>query len=338
MSMYKDKVILVTGGTGSIGSEIVRQVLKHDPKQVRIFSRDETKQAEMQHDIKDSKLRFLIGDIRDKERVKFAMQNVDVVFHAAALKHVNLCEYNPFEAVKTNVLGTQNLIEEALKANVERFVNISTDKVSVATNTMGATKLLAERLTIAANMYRGPRRTVFACVRFGNVIDSRGSALNLFKKQIEKGLPVTVTEPEMTRFVMSVAQAARLVLKAGESMEGGETFILKMPALRLGDMVETLVESYAPKVGRDPSSIDINVIGIRPGEKIHENLISPEEAGNVVDLGEMYVLLPPIAPLESSEHKYFKMPRGISGEYSSKSTRPLTKDEIRNFFTDHSIA
>ena len=221
-NIFKNKTIIVTGGVGSIGSEIVRQLLKYSPKQIRIFDNRETELFHMQHELKDIRLRFLLGDIRDKERLIMAMENVDIVFHAAALKHVPSCEYNPFEAVKTNVYGTQNIIDAALAANVKKVVNISTDKVTNTINTMGATKLLAERLISSAQYFKGNKRTIFSSVRFGNVIGSRGSVIDLFKKQIENGSSITITDPNMTRFIMSLRQAVQLVLETANEMQGGE--------------------------------------------------------------------------------------------------------------------
>ena len=203
--------------------------------------------------------------------LRMAMQGIDFVFHAAALKHVPLCEYNPFEAVKTNVLGTQTVIEVAREEEVEKLTTISTDKVVNPVNVLGATKLLAERLTISANYYT--RKTVFSCVRFGNVLDSRGSVVPLFREQIRNGGPVTITEANMTRFVMSISRAVNLVLKTAEIAKGGEIFIFKMPALRIGDLVEVMVEELAPRYGHDAQSIKVETIGRRAGEKDYEELL-----------------------------------------------------------------
>src|SRR3989338_5094048 len=225
----KNKTVLVTGGTGSIGSEIVRQLLKTKARQIRIFSRDEHKQHELQNELGgDTRLRFLIGDIRDKERMDFAFQDVDIVFHAAALKHVSVCEYNPFEAVKTNIIGTQNVIENALRHNVEKVLAISTDKAADPGSVLGASKLMMERLVTAANATIGGKRTRFASVRFGNVLNSRGSVIPIWKKQIDEGKDVTITDLRATRFLMQIPDAVRLVFAALEHMQGGEIFVLKI--------------------------------------------------------------------------------------------------------------
>ena len=203
---YEGKVILITGGVGSIGSEIVRKILEYEPRAVRVLDNNETGLFDLEQELQSEKIRIFVGDVRDKERLKRAIEDVDLVFHAAALKHVPLCEYNPFEAVKTNVIGTQNLIDVAIDEEVEKIITISTDKAVNPINVMGATKLLAERLTISANFYKGDRETAFSCVRFGNVLYSRGSVLPLFEEQIKKGF-ITLTDSNMTRFIMNTSQA-----------------------------------------------------------------------------------------------------------------------------------
>ena len=291
--IFEGKRILVTGGTGSIGSEIVRRVLSYNPKVVRILSRDETKQFEMQQELGEyGTVRFLIGDVRDKDRLVRAFEDIDIVFHAAAMKHVPACEFNPFEAVKTNVVGTQNVIDAALETEVEKVIAISTDKAASPINTMGATKLLAEKLIIDVNFYKGYRKTVFSCVRFGNVMGSRGSVIPLFEKQIQNGGPVTVTDPEMTRFMMTIPQAVDLVFKATKITRGGEIFIFKMPVVKLGDLAQVMIGHLAPKYGYKPESIQVNNIGIRNGEKMYEHLMSEEEARCAYETKDMFIVLP----------------------------------------------
>lgn len=291
-SFLQGKRVLVTGGTGSIGQQIVRKVLAASPEVVRLFSRDESKQFEAQKELARHgiKIRFLIGDIRDRERVEKAFEDVDVVFHAAAMKHVPACEFNPFEAIKTNVLGTQHCIDAALAHRVERFVTISTDKATNPTSTMGCTKLLAERLTVSANAYKGPRKSRFCAVRFGNVIGSRGSVIPHFVNQIRQGGPVTITHREMTRFIMTIPQAVDLVIRAAERASGGELFVLKMPVVRIRDLAEVLIEAYAPVYNRRPSDIEIVETGIRAGERLHEALLTQEEAALAEDLGDMWAV------------------------------------------------
>lgn len=317
-SFYEDKVILVTGGTGSIGSEIVREVLELNPKAVRILDNNETGLFELEHELKSDKIRTFMGDIRDKERLLRAFEGVDIIFHAGALKHVPLCEYNPFDAVKTNIMGTQNVLNAAMDREVKKVIVISTDKAVNPINVMGATKLLAERLAISANYYAGERDTVFSCVRFGNVLDSRGSVVPLFKSQIKKGGPVTITSPEMTRFIMGIPQAVQLILKAGEISEGKEIFILKMPALNIVDLAEVMVEKYAPVYGYKPEDIQIKVIGKRTGEKTYEELMTEEEIINAADQGELYVIK---SGEEVNEDNII---------YNSHSAPKLSKDEIED--------
>lgn len=283
------KVVIVTGGTGSIGSEIVRQLLKTKARQIRVFSRDEHMQHELKGELpNDKRLRFLLGDIRDKERMAFAFRGVDIVFHAAALKHVPACEYNPFEAVKTNIIGTQNVIEIALANNVEKVLAISTDKAADPASVLGASKLMMERLITAANATAGKSRTRFASVRFGNILASRGSVVDLWKKQIARGGPLTVTDKRATRFFMEIPEAVRLVFSALDTMQGGEIFVLKMkPAQRVIDFAEDFLKKNARG-----KKIGIKLIGLRPGEKLHEILMTEEEADHAVELKDMYVILP----------------------------------------------
>lgn len=291
---FNGKVVLVTGGTGSIGSEIVRKLLKLPVKQVRVFSRGEYKQFMLKQELKNEPLgrvTFLIGDIRDRERVFLAAEDVDMIFNAAAMKHVPLCEFNPFEAVKTNVIGAQNLVEAARSQNIEKYVHISTDKAAMPVNVMGATKLLAEKIAISAEQYKGGnKRTIFSAVRFGNVFASRGSVVPLFVEQIKNGGPVTLTHRDMTRFMMSVPQAAELVLKAALYSKGGELFILKMPVMRIEDMAKAMISILAPKYGNDPKNIKIEIIGKKEGEKIYELLMTEEEAEDVYENEEMFCI------------------------------------------------
>lgn len=296
--LFRDRTILVTGGTGSIGSEVVRRLLDLGPRSLRVLSRDDSKQFELAQELRSRpELRMLIGDVRSRERVARAMSGVGIVVHAAAMKHVPACEFNPFEATETNVRGTQNVVEAAIDAGVDRVLTVSTDKAVDPTNVMGATKLLAERLMASAELYKGPAQTRFASVRFGNVIGSRGSVVPLILSQVAAGGPVTVTDPEMTRYLMPLGTAAQLCLTATERMEGGEVFILKMPRVRIGDLVEVLIEAYAGRFGFRADEIAIERIGVRPGEKVDEALMTVDESWRAVELGDMWVV-PRIQPTE----------------------------------------
>lgn len=331
-SMFQGNKILVTGGTGSIGREIVKQILEFNPAQIRVFSRDDTKQFELEHELGGpGNVRFLIGDIRDLNRLKMAMEGIDTILHTAALKHVAACEYNPFEVVKTNVDGTQNVIEAALSRNVERVINISTDKAINPTNTLGASKLLAERIIAAAQSFRGFHQTIFASVRFGNVLGSRGSVTGLFRNQIKNGGPVTITDPNMTRFIMSIPQAVNLVLKAAWMAQGGETFILKMPAAKIADLAETMIERLAPLYGKVRKDISIKVIGRKAGEKLHEELMTIDESETALETEEMFIVLPRNSEgggVNGRERIYAGADPAEKREYYSKTEKLLTKEQI----------
>jgi len=330
---YKNKTILVTGGCGSIGSEIVKKLLKYEPWSIRILDNNETGIFDLQKELNTRKIRPLVGDVRDSKRLKKAVENVDIVFHTAALKHVPLCEYNPFEAVKTNILGTENIIDASLEEEVGKLIFISTDKAVNPTNVMGATKLLAERFTVSSNYFKGLKKTALSCVRFGNVLNSRGSVIPLFKKQISKGGPVTVTNPDMTRFIMEIDHAVELVLRAAETAKGGEIFILKMPAIKIGDLAEAAINYFAPKFGHDPKKIKIKNIGRRVGEKTNEELITLNESENTYEFDEMFIVLPSgevTADLANRiakkiKSKKYKKPKEII--YSSKNVKLLDKSE-----------
>jgi UDP-N-acetylglucosamine 4,6-dehydratase len=288
---FADRRILVTGGTGSIGSAIVEALLGQGPRVVRVLSRDDTKQFELAQRLRSEQaLRMLIGDVRSRVRLQRAMSEIELVFHAAAMKHVPASEFNPFEATETNVRGTQNVVEAAIDAGVERVLTVSTDKAVDPTNVMGATKLLAERLMSAAETYKGGSPTRFASVRFGNVIGSRGSLVPLIRGQVARGGPVTVTDPEMSRYMMPMRDAVRLCFEAMQRMAGGEVFILKMPRIRVGDLVEVLIEAYAPQFGFRPDEIAIETIGARAGEKRHEVLLTEDEALAAEETEGMYVV------------------------------------------------
>jgi len=284
VSVYDGATILVTGGTGSIGSEIVRQLLQHNPKTVRILSRDETAQHELAHELvsKQDRIRFLIGDVRDRQRLRRAMHGVDLVFHAAALKHVPACEYNAFEAVETNVRGTQNIINAALDAGVKKVLLISTDKAVNPVSVMGATKLLAEKLITSAN--RWASTTQFACVRFGNVTGSRGSLVPTVKRQIARGGPVTVTDPCMTRYCISIECAGKACLEAMRVTGAGDIYVPDMLCLNIMDIIDDAMVAS----GKD---VPVVTTGIRPGEKLHEELFGPGEEGRSEHFDAGYTLV-----------------------------------------------
>lgn len=328
---YQGKVILVTGGAGSIGRELVKELLELNPRVIRILDNNETALYDLEQEFQSEKIRIFLGDIRDKDRLKRAFEDVNIVFHAAALKHVPLCEYNPFEAIKTNVGGTQNLIEVAMDEEIDQFITISTDKAVNPENVMGATKLLAERLTISANFYKGLKKIAFSCVRFGNVLDTRGSVVPLFRKQIQNGGPVTITDPEMTRFMMKIPRAIELVLKAAEMAKGGEIFILKMDALRMVDLARVMIEELASSYGFSPHSIQVDVIGKRAGEKLYEDLMTFDESERAWEDEEMFVVLPPRVNMIGN--LTYDLPDRFTPTqkqvYSSKNVSLLLREDIR---------
>lgn len=324
-NLFKDKKVLVTGGAGFIGRTLVAEILKYNPKVVRVFSRDDSKQFEMRHAFNnDPRLRWLIGDVREYDRVLSAFEDVDIVFHAAALKHVPACEYNPYEAVKTNVMGVQNVIEAAIANNVERVISISTDKATSPSNVMGATKLLGEKLIATASHRRPDRITKFASVRFGNVLGSRGSVVPLFRQQIENGGPITITDPQMQRFVITKDQAIKLVLKTAQIMQGGEVFLLKMPVVRVEDLADAMIELYAQ--GR---SIEKTYVGLRPGETLEEDLLTLEESNRALETLDMFVILPAMTytTINYAYHNAIPVTPGL--RYSSASYEPLGYDEVK---------
>jgi UDP-N-acetylglucosamine 4,6-dehydratase len=281
MSYLDNKTILLTGGTGSFGKKFSKVVLsEYNPESIRIFSRGEFLQWEMQKEFNDERLRFLIGDVRDKRRLFRALNDVDIVVHAAALKQVPACEYNPIEAVRTNIQGAVNIVDSAIDNEVCKVLALSSDKAVHPVNLYGATKMVAEKLFVQGNSYAGGRETRFSCVRYGNVVGSRGSVIPLFKEQMKSGT-VTITDPKMTRFWITLDQGVRFVIDSIERMKGGEIFVPKIPSMKITD----LAEAIAPRV-------PIKVIGIRPGEKIHEVLITDDEARHTREFDAYFVIEP----------------------------------------------
>ncbi len=320
---FKGKNILVTGGCGSVGTELVNRLVK-EAKVIRIFDNNENGLFNAQQRYKNYKnVRFLLGDVRDKERLDLAMENIDIVFHLAALKHVWACEYNPFEAVKTNVDGLQNAIDVAIKHEVEKFIFTSSDKAANPSNIMGTTKLVGEKLVTAANYYKGNRKTVFASIRFGNVMGSSGSVIPLFKEQIVKGGPLTLTDPKMSRFVISMQQAVDLVLKAAEIAKGGEVFILKMQALNVKELADVL----NGELGKN--KVKFVTEGAKPGEKLYEELFTEEEAMRALEASDMFIILPQLTELFGIKANYSNLKRAKVRAYTSRDAKLLSKTEIK---------
>ena len=289
--MFENKTILITGGTGSLGQALTKRLLEYNVKAVRIFSRNESKQIEMESNIKDDRIRFFLGDVRDLQRLTRATEDVDLVFHAAALKHVPKIEYNPFEAIKTNVVGSQNVIDACLINNVEKVICVGTDKAVSPLNTYGATKLLMEKLFVAANNYLNPEkhRTVFLAVRYGNVLGSSGSVIPKFIEQIKTNKPVTITDPKMTRFSITMNEAIDFIFNATKVGKGSEVFVPKLYAYNIADVKNALTELL--------SDTSEKIIGIRTGEKLHETLINEDEIRYSWEFKNMYMIANPLYSL-----------------------------------------
>ena len=283
---FKGKNILITGGTGSIGMGLAKQLLRYNPKEIRIFSNDENSIFEAKENLGVNHIyKFMVGDVRDKDRLNLAIRNVDIVFHTAAMKHIAICEDNPFDAVKTNVIGTSNILEASIIEEVEKFVFISTDKATNPTSTLGGSKLLAERLTLDAGTYAGKGKTKFAIVRFGNVLGSRGSVFQIFQNQIKMKKPLTVTDKRMTRYIMSISEAASMILKVTKILKDGEIYILKMPSVRIENLAKGMLHVYGL---RFPDTVKEYQITKPRGERFHELLITNEEKLFCHDIGDMY--------------------------------------------------
>lgn len=327
-SIYKDKKILVIGGTGTIGTHLVKRLLQEEPQVIRIFSRDEHKQYEMAIEFGkySDRLRFLIGDVRDQQRLERAMEDIDYVFHLAAMKHVPSCEYNPFEAVQTNVIGTQNVIQAAIANNVKKVLFTSTDKAISPTNTYGATKLTAERLISAAEYQKGSKATVFSSVRFGNVMGSRGSVIPLFKKQILQDQKVTVTDLGMVRYMMTPSQAIELILRSNDLATGGEVFVLKMPVIKIIDLAEALIELVTNEM-EELKSVKIIESGLRPGEKRFEEIMSYDEKFIAQEKEDMYII----------PFNYQNKTQTVSVEIESPTDPTINKEQIKKWLIDQNL-
>ena len=328
MSIFKDKTLLITGGTGSFGNAVLNRFLRTDIGEIRIFSRDEKKQDDMRHDFQArmpevaNKIKFYIGDVRNRSTLTYAMKGVDYVFHAAALKQVPSCEFFPMEAVKTNVIGTDNTLDAAIEAGVKCVICLSTDKAAYPINAMGITKAIEEKIAVAKSRLSGD--TKICCTRYGNVMCSRGSVIPLWIDQIRKGNPITLTEPKMTRFIMSLEEAVDLVLFAFENGKNGDILVQKAPACTIQTQAEAVCELFGGK------KEDIKVIGIRHGEKMYETLLTKEEAAKAIDMGNFYAV--PADNRDLNYDKYFvegDIKRATIEEFNSDNTYRLNLEETK---------
>ncbi len=327
--MFKNKTLLITGGTGSFGNAVLSRFLDTDIKEIRIFSRDEKKQDDMRHEYQakypemSNKIKFFIGDVRDLSSVKNAIYGVDYIFHAAALKQVPSCEFFPVEAVKTNVLGTENVLTAAIEANVKKVICLSTDKAAYPVNAMGTSKAMMEKVIVAKSRTVSPEKTSICCTRYGNVMCSRGSVIPLFIDQIKNGNPMTVTEPKMTRFIMSLSEAVELVVFAFQNAQSGDIMVQKAPACTIQVLAKAVADLFSP-------GHEIKVIGIRHGEKMYETLLTNEECANAIDMGDFYRV--PCDKRDLNYDKYFKdgnMERTKLSEFNSNNTELLNVKQVK---------
>ena len=330
MSIFADKTLMITGGTGSFGNAVLNRFLDTDIRQIRIFSRDEKKQDDMRHEFQakypeaSGKIQFFIGDVRDLASVKNAMNGVDYIFHAAALKQVPSCEFFPLEAVKTNVFGTDNVLTAAIEAGVKAVICLSTDKAAYPVNAMGTSKAMMEKVIVAKSRTVSPDKTKICCTRYGNVLCSRGSVVPLWIDQIKAGNPITITEPAMTRFVMSLDEAVDLVLFAFEKGVSGDILVQKAPACTIKTLAKAVTGLFAPEH-------EIKVIGIRHGEKMYETLLTNEECAHAIDLGDFYRV--PCDKRDLNYDKYFKVgdtQRNVLTEFNSNNTALLNVEQVQH--------
>lgn len=321
--MFKNKVLMITGGTGSFGNAVLNRFLETEIKEIRIFSRDEKKQDDMRKKYNNDKIKFYIGDVRDIQSIRNAINGVDYIFHAAALKQVPSCEFFPLEAVKTNVIGTDNVLTAAIDEGVKKVICLSTDKAAYPVNAMGTSKAMMEKVFVAKSRTVSPEKTVICGTRYGNVMCSRGSVIPLFIEQIKSGKPLTITEPKMTRYIMSLDEAVELVLFAFKNAESGDIMVQKAPACTIEDLAQAVKEIFN-------ADNEIKIIGIRHGEKMYETLLTNEECAHAIDMGNFYRV--PCDKRDLNYEKYFSKgneKRNVLKEYNSKNTQILNVNQVK---------
>jgi FlaA1/EpsC-like NDP-sugar epimerase len=330
---FKGKTVLVTGAVGTIGRALVTRLSRLGAGEIRAFDNNESELFYFGEEHGDGGVVVILGDLRDRDKLERSFQRVDVVFHAGAVKHVPLCERNPLEAVQTNILGVQNVIQAATAAKVALVVYTSSDKAVNPTNVMGASKLMGEQLMNAANLSGNGGGPVFTSTRFGNVLGSRGSVVPLFREQIRKGGPVTLTDPAMTRFVMTRDEAIDLVLEAADLARGGEIFVTKMAVIRIEDLARVMVAELAPAFGHDPAAVEIRIVGPRPGEKMHEELMNSEETRRSVELKHHFAILPAFRDLyDRVEYTYPNLVADrVAQPYRSHPDQAMSQDKLREY-------
>ncbi len=336
---YANKKILITGAAGTVGRELVRQLHAMDPAELRLMDNNETEMFFLMEEYRNRNVFCFIGDTRDRHKIEKLSEGIDIIIHCAAFKHVILSEYNPFDLVQTNIIGVENVISAATTCGVKYVLFTSSDKAVNPTSVMGTSKLMGERLVTAANATRRGNRTIFSSTRFGNVVGSRGSVVPVFMKQIMSGGPVTITDRRMTRFFMTTAEAARLVLNSVVLSKGGEVFVTKMAVVRIPDLAEVMIEHLAPRYGYRPSDIEVVEIGAKPGEKLYEELMSEEEVARSLELEDMFVVTPAFKCIyQSISYEY---PDTVADRayksYVSATEKPLSKAMLKKYLVENNI-
>ena len=335
---YRSKRILITGAAGTVGKEIVKQLYNFNPSELRLMDNNETEMFFLMEEHRNKNIFCFLGDVRDIGKVEKLSAGIDIIIHCAAFKHVILSEYNPFDVVQTNIIGVENVIRAATASNVKHVLFTSSDKAVNPTNVMGTSKLMGEKIITAANA-RNNSKTIFSSTRFGNVMGSRGSVVPLFMNQLRKGGPVTLTDKRMTRFIMTIEESVRLVLKSMTIAKGGEVFVTKMPVARIQDLAELMVDVLAPRYGSKKSDIRISEIGAKPGEKLYEELISEEEIHRSLELEDMFVITPAFKAIyESIMYEYPKtVSRKVQKPYVSAIEKPLSKEELKQYLIENKV-
>lgn len=338
---FSEKRVLVTGGCGTVGSELVRQLLEeYKVAELTAIDNNESELFFLEQRFSHyPNANFFLADIRDQHKISRKMKGRDLVFHAAAFKHVILCERSPFEAVQTNILGVQNLIQSVIENNVEKFIFTSSDKAVNPTNVMGTSKLMGEKIVSAANSDLKKDGPALASTRFGNVLGSRGSVIPIFREQIRKGGPITLTSPEMTRFIMSISQAVRLIIDSMTCCMGGEVFVTKMPVIRIKDLAEVMIEELAPVYGHRPEDVPIEIIGAKPGEKMYEELMSLEETRRAWELEKYFVIRPAFTFTYRDIHYDYPgiVSKEVHNPYNSSIETPISKKELKMFLNEYKL-
>jgi FlaA1/EpsC-like NDP-sugar epimerase len=336
---YEGKKILVTGAAGSVGREIIRQIHSFKPSELRLVDNNESEMFFLMEEYRDRDVFCFLGDVRDRDKLEKLSKDIDIIIHSAAFKHVYITEYNPFDVVQTNIIGVENIIKAATTCNVKQLLFTSSDKAVNPTNVMGTSKLMGEKLITAANAVRKDSKTIFSSTRFGNVLGSRGSVVPLFMKQIKNGGPITITNKQMTRFVMTIEEAARLVLKSVLISRGGEVFVTKMPVVNIPDLAEVMIKLLAPKYGYKPSDIKTKEIGVKPGEKMYEELMSNEEVHRSLELKDMFAVTPTLKSIyQSIKYEYPEtVSRKLQAPYISLNEKPMSKSELETYLVENRV-